>query len=105
VLETAAAKLWKSYAVIYDARKFPAEVALLEYHPESIWHKVAESHKAYDSSVQDGILMKTRFGKSECRIEENLPCFTDATAFDKWNVWNKLFRIVKSTCENLTIYP
>lgn len=102
VLETAA----KTLEVICcdDARKSSrTEVALLSI-LESIWHKVAESLQAYDNSVQDGDPDEDEIYNLNVGLKK-IAVFYGCHSFDKWNVWNKLFRIVKTTCENLTIYP
>lgn len=104
VLETAA----KTLEIICcdDARKSSrTEVALMNV-LESLWDKAFDGITYYERNVlQDGAEADEDDLYNINMSLRKISVFSGCHSFDKWDVWEKLFRIIRTTVENIGAYP
>ncbi|ODM98305.1 Cohesin subunit SA-1 [Orchesella cincta] len=103
VLETSA----KTLEIICcdDARKSSrTEVALMNV-LESLWDKALDGIIDYENNVQDGGEADEDDLYNINMSLRKISVFYGCHSFDKWDVWAKLFRIIKTTVDNIAEYP
>lgn len=103
VLEVAA----KSLEIICcdDARKSSrTEVALMSI-LESIWDRANAAVDDYERATEDGAEADADELYNLSMSLRKISVFSGCHSFDKWSVWEKLFRIIRETSKNTRIYP
>jgi cohesin complex subunit SA-1/2 len=88
-----------------DARKSSrTEVALMNV-LESIWQKVVDAIEEYEVNIQDsGEADRDEIYNLNMSLRK-ISVFYGCHSFDKFEVWEKLFRIIRTTEQNIGMYP